>query len=273
MGIPVFGATWTSLFTQGCALSTCCPYSKFYTTANAWYSSYYSPAVCPENYHTCNGPTEVSSALATGETAKFCCPSNYLCPLWSGFSICESALSTSTTATAMDLYDQTPLSIITVPPDPTAPYQYAYPLQIRWKEGDFSAVSTPTSTIPNTPTQTPATPSATVVLKNGLSTGAIVGIAVVAGIVVLAAIGVLVWWLRGKRTVGRSRAADATRDEQDRQNWEKAELDAGGREKKVSSTVAQDEPLELEGGGGCGGKGGKFSHEASRVPDGLPELS
>lgn len=197
----------------------------------------------------------------------------YLCPLWSGFSICESALSTSTTATAMDLYDQTPLSIITIPPDPAATYQYAYPLQIRWKEGDFSSVGTSTFSIPNTQTPTPATPSATVVPKKGLSTGAVTGIAAAVGIVVLAATVVLVWWLRGKRKAGRSLVADATRGEQDRNNWDKAELDAGGRENKVSSVVAQDESFELEHGGGCSGKGGKFSSEAARLRDGLPELS
>jgi hypothetical protein len=75
MKTPVFGQpTWSNVYTQGCVLSTCCPYSKFYTTKLAWYSSYYSPAVCPMSYHTCDGPKEVETALATGEMVKFCCP-------------------------------------------------------------------------------------------------------------------------------------------------------------------------------------------------------
>jgi hypothetical protein len=172
----------------------------------------------------------------------------------------------------MDLYDQTPLSIITVPPDPAAIYQYAYPLQIRWKEGDFFSVSTPTSTTPNTQTPISPTTSTTVVSNKGLSTGVITGIAVAIGIVILAAIGVLVCWLRGKRKAGRSLAADATRDEPDRENRAKAELDASGVEKKVSSVVAQDKSFELEDGGACGGNGSKFPSNAATVRDGLSEL-
>lgn len=55
-------------------MSACCPYSKFYTTALGWYSSYYSPAVCPQGYQTCNGPWEVASTLNATEHVRFCCP-------------------------------------------------------------------------------------------------------------------------------------------------------------------------------------------------------
>jgi hypothetical protein len=70
----VLGASWSTVYTGGCAMSTCCPYSNFYTTAFGWYSSYYSPAVCPQGYQTCRGPWEVASTLGATEHVKFCCP-------------------------------------------------------------------------------------------------------------------------------------------------------------------------------------------------------
>ncbi len=72
----VLGATgWpTTFYTGGCAMSSCCPFGRFYTTALAWYSSYYSPAVCPQRYITCPGPWEVQSSLPRNEHVRFCCP-------------------------------------------------------------------------------------------------------------------------------------------------------------------------------------------------------
>lgn len=95
--------------------------------------------------------------------------------------------------------------------DPINQFYYAaYPLQIRWKEGDFAAakttlasLSSATSTSP-VPAQsvasgrpTSTSPAVTAYQSsNSLSTGAIAAIAVVVGIVLLCALGVLVWWLR-----------------------------------------------------------------------------
>ena len=70
----VLGATWSNVMTQGCAMSSCCPSSNIYTAEFGWYSSYYSPAVCPEHYKTCSGPDEVRSILPSGENVAFCCP-------------------------------------------------------------------------------------------------------------------------------------------------------------------------------------------------------
>lgn len=58
--------------TQGCALSTCCPYDKFYTNGWGWFSSYYSPAVCPSEYKSCAPYTAL--VKEPDETAIFCCP-------------------------------------------------------------------------------------------------------------------------------------------------------------------------------------------------------
>jgi hypothetical protein len=71
---------WSTLYTGGCAMSSCCPYSSIYTTGLAWYSSYYSPAVCPQGYQTCPGPWEVASTLPSTEHVRFCCPV-YVFPL------------------------------------------------------------------------------------------------------------------------------------------------------------------------------------------------
>ena len=74
MNTPALGIVGSqSFFTQGCALSRCCPLSKAYTTGYGWLSSYYSPAVCPVSYQVCSGPAEISPTRA-GEVVAFCCP-------------------------------------------------------------------------------------------------------------------------------------------------------------------------------------------------------
>jgi hypothetical protein len=45
-------APWT-YETQGCALSTCCPSNNYYTVGWVWFRRYYSPGVCPSDYHSC----------------------------------------------------------------------------------------------------------------------------------------------------------------------------------------------------------------------------
>jgi hypothetical protein len=131
----------------------------------------------------------------------------------------------------MDLFDQKTLTKYAVPANSPALYQYAYPLQIRWKDEDrVSHPATPTPT--PTPTQSP--PATT---KQGISTGAIVAIAVVVGVVALAVLAVLVWWLKQKRKRAPSTSA------QNHSEWDKPELD--GTERGQPSIVSQRPPEEL----------------------------
>jgi hypothetical protein len=67
-------AWYTTLYTGGCAMNSCCPFFEIYTTAYGWYSSYYSSTVCPQNYITCTGPREARSGLPRNEHVCFCCP-------------------------------------------------------------------------------------------------------------------------------------------------------------------------------------------------------
>ena len=59
-------------FTQGCAISSCCPSSAPYSEAYQWLTTYYSPAVCPVSYKNCAGPTNLTPSPS--ETIVFCCP-------------------------------------------------------------------------------------------------------------------------------------------------------------------------------------------------------
>jgi len=61
-------------FTQGCAISSCCPSSTPYYYPYEWLVSYYSPAVCPRSWRSCSGPPSGHVPSATGETVAFCCP-------------------------------------------------------------------------------------------------------------------------------------------------------------------------------------------------------
>ena len=65
------GVPWT-YYTQGCALSTCCPSGHVYSTAFEWYSKYYSPAVCPYGYTP--GPMDPIISTSSNENARWCCP-------------------------------------------------------------------------------------------------------------------------------------------------------------------------------------------------------
>ena len=93
-------------------------------------------------------------------------------------------------------------------------YNAAYPLQIRWKAGDFDTTPTTTSTgstatslIPSTPSPTttsvPAATQQALSTSHGLSTGSIVAIAVVVGVVFLFALAAFIWWKR--KAVGRDK--------------------------------------------------------------------
>jgi hypothetical protein len=178
--------------TQGCAISTCCPSSHFYTEAWAWMTSYYSPGVCPSQYRSCSPPpASYTTQLLSqpGETIVFCCPTNYACPYttygpglpWFGF--CQSLMYTTTTSVIVvdNLFDQSTLSTrgYTIPPGFEGQYQLAYPIQVR--QGGtgtgvppYIAASQTGSISPPTGTTTTNSPSA----QPLLSAGAIAGIAV-----------------------------------------------------------------------------------------------
>jgi len=61
-------------YTQGCAISSCCPSSTPYSRSYEWLSTYYSPAVCPQSYQTCSGPPTQYLTPGPSETVMFCCP-------------------------------------------------------------------------------------------------------------------------------------------------------------------------------------------------------
>lgn len=77
-------------------------------------------------------------------------------------------------------------------------YYLAYPFQVRWKSGDFDNVATLTSASTSKPssTQSPSSGASAGPSTSGLSTAAIIAIAVVVGIIGLAALSALLWWLR-----------------------------------------------------------------------------
>jgi hypothetical protein len=142
----------------------------------------------------------------------------------------------------MDLYDQKTLSKQIIPADTRTPYQYAYPLQIRWKDGDLvahtttSVIATLTASPSRTATKEP--PAA----GQGPSMGVIVAIAVVVGAVALVMIiAVLIWWLKKARhsipersILGRSYL-----------EWTKAELGGAGAARGSSGTAVRGPPKEL----------------------------
>ena len=134
-------------------------------------------------------------------------------------------------ATVLDnISDQNSLSV-TVVDDSEWSYRLAYPIQIRWKADDFHttvAVSTltiedsktqptvlasllgPTSTSQSlSATSSPMTQSS---IRTGLSTGSIVAIVVVLGVVVIAAILAFVWWKRwsARHTTAQRLSGDVT---------------------------------------------------------------
>ena len=73
-GLIQMDPSFYTYFTQGCAISSCCPSSTPYSNSYQWLSTYYSPAVCPQSYQTCLGPPAEYLTPESGETVMFCCP-------------------------------------------------------------------------------------------------------------------------------------------------------------------------------------------------------
>ncbi|KAH7159539.1 hypothetical protein B0J13DRAFT_642900 [Dactylonectria estremocensis] len=184
-----FGLGWgVSFITQGCAVKACCPGGNFYTENFGWMSSYYSPGICPVGYKSCNpppSPTALSSA--PDEIIKFCCPTNYDCPVSTPgmvFGACFSWLVTSADITLMQgVFEQTFVSTYPWPANSTTgPCVIAYPIQVRTGPDDSQTASTTASI--GVPQSTTAVTS-----PASLSGGAIAGIviAAISGITLLVA--------------------------------------------------------------------------------------
>ncbi|KAK6530238.1 hypothetical protein TWF694_003602 [Orbilia ellipsospora] len=150
---PALGLPWTQM-TQGCAISTCCPYGNFYTEPWAWMTSYYSP--------------------------------DYNCPDTTGafYGNCFSALSTPTSAVVMDnIFDQKTLSTKSWTLSGNSfSWQAVYPIQVRARATDSQPTPTTdtTSSITSSVLTTSPNQSSESKPKPQLSTGALVGI-VIAG--------------------------------------------------------------------------------------------
>ena len=233
------GLPWT-YYTVGCARSQCCPSSNFYSSSFQWYSEYYSPAVCPSGYE----PVAADPIISTrpSETVRFCCPTYVQNPMQnkilrltisdSGFTGPSSAAGFPNAATLTAPYynwacqdadtsypmisvydgiiDQKFLSATS---SSVFWYALAYPIQIRWKQGDFDDIGTLTSTSSNstaastslatTPMASSATESITKSNRDRLSTGAIAGICVALGVLaIIALVAIAIWFRRrSKRRV------------------------------------------------------------------------
>ncbi|PVH89588.1 hypothetical protein DL98DRAFT_579376 [Cadophora sp. DSE1049] len=141
--------------------------------------------------------TNSISILPAGDSVRFCCPIGYICPMWPCFSICATLRVSATTALVVDnIVHQSRYSTETLPVQTrvSAPYDYAYPIRIRWKDSDFAAKTnsgtTPTETSSGSTRQTG---------RWQLSTGTIAAMAVVAALLALVSLILGLWWLRKKR--------------------------------------------------------------------------
>ncbi|KAF2469997.1 uncharacterized protein BDR25DRAFT_343246 [Lindgomyces ingoldianus] len=195
--------------TAGCALKECCPSSKYYTEDWAWYTSYFSPGVQYRQYFLAPYPGRQWSFAAL--------EARYGCPMQSPFyGACGSPLATPTTTLLVldDLDHQSSISWRSYYSTKTdfQNWAVAYPIQVRMggsptatlsttvqgakdsysssvtTKGSTGSISEPTSV--NPPSMKPS---------NGLSTGAIVGIAFGGFFSVALVIFVFLWLLRQHR--------------------------------------------------------------------------
>ena len=154
-------------------------------------------------------------------------------------------------------------------------YYAAYPLQIRWKAGDFDNIATLTSAASivsgslasniaqPSPLTSPASPVASgSPSSSALSSGVIAAIAVVVGVAFLAALIALVWWLRRRSrkradlsTISKNQYSAAMQEDPLNANFTstsgafgrpyyKSELSA---EERAELESGQEDPAELDG--------------------------
>ncbi|KAF8246420.1 hypothetical protein K440DRAFT_662175 [Wilcoxina mikolae CBS 423.85] len=174
-------------YTQGCAVSSCCPMGTPYSYSYEWLSTYYSPGVCPLSYRTCWRPPNLTPKVL-GEFIAFCCPSNYMCPsdptLIGSWWACHSLQGeTPKTAWVLDNpKDQNTVGseIVTR----TGTYNVAYPLQIRWRSSDEAGFAAGSVRVPPMETQTRENSGGEHKTVGGNSNASLIG-GLVAGIGVL----------------------------------------------------------------------------------------
>lgn len=150
--------------------------------------------------------------------------------MWPCYSICATFRTSATTALVVDnIVHQSIYSTEILPAQTSAgaPLEYAYPIQIRWKDSDFATKTSPVTT----PIETSSGSTSQAGSKN-LSTGAIAAIAVVVPLIVMAGLILGLWWLRKKRKENSGSTATAatlavgTKPEMDGSGMSARELDA-----------------------------------------------
>jgi len=101
-----------------------------------------------------------------------------------------------------NIYSQNIVSTVELSSRPasgvTVTYDYAYPIQIRWKDGEVVSNSVVSGPASSSPTQT-AVSTASHKSSSALSTGAIAAIAVVLGLLTVIGLGFVVLWIRKRR--------------------------------------------------------------------------
>lgn len=103
----------------------------------------------------------------------------------------------------------------------------AYPIQIRWKPEDRLATTTSTDATTSTSSNATAGTGGSSYQSSGLSTGAKTGIGVGAGVLGLAAIAFIGWWLRRLAVTRRGKAQNAPTTPNLNYMYQKPELDGG----------------------------------------------
>jgi hypothetical protein len=163
----------------------------------------------------------------------------YICPLWSDYSICVTARTSATTALVVDNISFQRIYSTENIPAPTnlasIPYDYAYPLQIRWKDSDFgqqpgnsSSVAQPSSAVTSRPAS-----------KESLSPGTIAGIVVGIVLFCMICLGGFVWWMRRRNSVnahGQAQSASTN-------YHEKPELEGEGVASAKQNSQVQNHEL------------------------------
>jgi hypothetical protein len=127
--------------------------------------------------------------------------------LWSGYAICETIRTSATTALVVDnisLQSIYSTETLPSPTDSNTPYDYAYPLQIRWDDSDFAKTNTilsasTSSTILSTSALPTSSSTKSPSSNHSLATGTIAAITVGVGVLVIVSLLVLAIWGRRKR--------------------------------------------------------------------------
>ncbi|KAK3997053.1 hypothetical protein QBC44DRAFT_106600 [Cladorrhinum sp. PSN332] len=172
-------------------------------------TNYYSPAFCPAGYTTACSSVETASQ----ETAVACCPDGaikYTCGINGQGQIALGCTTTwQSTGAAIEVQATIPGGSTTKFADSTGGIS-AYGIHVRFKAGDPTAVSTSRSSIPSATGPPPVVyvPTDTAKKSSGLSSTAIIGIGVGAGLAFFIAVTSLCFFIYTRRK--RRQARDAS---------------------------------------------------------------